>query len=690
MATRYTLEAVFKAIDRFSKPMAKMGTSVGRVLRNMNKGVAETNALVNKGAAGIAKFGVAATAATAIAATGLVAAASTGADFEEAITAVGAVSLMTRDQIADLEKKALELGATTKFSATQVANGMELMGRAGFTNAEILEGIGGVLAAAAAEGGEFAETAGTISNTLKGMGLAASETTRVADVLTLASARTNSSISSLGESMKNLGPVARQLNIPLEQAVAAVAMLQDVGIDASEAGTATATMLTKLASPTDDVAAKMRQLGIAFKDAKGNALSFPAIMAQFDKAAKKSGGNMDVLAFFADLVGLRGQKAALNLKELFASGKLSTLTDELKNAKGSAEKMAGLRMQNLKGDIEQLGGAVDSVKIALFNTQSGPLRGMVQGMTDWIGKNQEFITSGFQEAIKRVGDAMPTILDTLERIGRAAGPILAVAAAVKVWSIVQWLLNAAMTANPITLWIIGLTAVAALIAAFWPELKAGAIAAWEYVANAARAAWDAVVGVVLSAWDKISAFMKGYIEFFIGFWSIILSPVLPIYKALFSLIAEGVSYVIDNWGTIVGFFSDIWTTVAGVFSTAWGGIVAAATAVYEAFKAVWAPISEFFSALWQGVVDTFNAVFGGILTTIGGTIDTIRSIGRQEMGTEPADGEGAQPSIPEGSMSRERMESVERIDLQVHGPATVKRKKPKGGSNLTLSPSGAF
>lgn len=395
MAGKFSIEAIFSGKDGLSRLVSRMAGATHGAFSRMGSGLAKLDERMSRM---VASSGRAALALGAIGvATGgaLAFVGQAGLDFEEAISAVGAVSLKTRGEIADLEAEAIRLGATTKFSATEVAQAMETMGRAGFENAEVLAGIPGILAATAAEGGEIAEIAGHVSNVLKGMGLATTETDRVADVLTLASAKTNSSISSLGESMKNLAPVARQMGVPLEQAVASVALLQDVGLDASEAGTATATMLTQLAKPMDRVAARMTELGIAFKDAHGNTLPFTDILANFDKAAKKAGGSMDVIAFFADLVGLRGQKAALNLKEAFASGTFAGLVTELDSAAGSAEKMATLRMNNLKGDLETLGGAVDSLKIALFNTESGALRGIVRGMGEWIDANTELITMGF-------------------------------------------------------------------------------------------------------------------------------------------------------------------------------------------------------------------------------------------------------------------------------------------------------
>src|SRR5690606_14337249 len=99
----------------------------------------------------------------------------------------------------------------------------------------------------------------------------------------------------------------------------------------------------------------------------------------------------DQVAFFADLVGLRGQKAALNLKDLFAGDKGQKLTEELRNAAGSAEKMAKLRMDNLKGDLTILSSTVEGLQVALFQTESGPLRDLVQGITEWIGANQALI-----------------------------------------------------------------------------------------------------------------------------------------------------------------------------------------------------------------------------------------------------------------------------------------------------------
>lgn len=400
MAGRFSVDAIFKAIDRLTRPVAQMQSRMERFQRRMAGGFRGANRMADQFFGKMKTGGLIVGGAAVAGGAGLALLAKAGMDFEQAITNVAAVSLLTRKEIPELEKKALELGATTKFTATQAAEGMELMARAGFTTQDILSGIGGVLNAAAAEGAELAEISGHVSNVLKGMGMETSEATRVADVLALASARTNSSISSLGESMSNVASTARQFKIPLEDTVAAVALLQDVGLDASVAGSALNTMLTQLANPTDAIVGKMKKFGVTFQDAAGNMLPLQEVMANMAKAAQESGGNMDQVAFFAELVGLRGQKAAANLKDLFLSGKFGELAKELQNAKGSAEKMAATRMDTLGGDLLLLESAVDAVKVALFDTQSGPLRDIVQGMTKWVDANKGLIKTKFVEFVK--------------------------------------------------------------------------------------------------------------------------------------------------------------------------------------------------------------------------------------------------------------------------------------------------
>ncbi len=412
MAGRFTVETVFKGTDQTSSVLGAISSKT----KAFQRALSGPSSFADKGI-GVAKKLAAATAFAGAGAVGLglafKGAIDPGADFDQQMSAVGAVSLMTRDQVSDLEKEARRLGKTTKFSATEVAGGMELMGKAGFNNGQIIQGIGPLLSAAAAEGMAFEETASVVSNVLKGMGMQMSDTGRIADVLTLASARTNSSISSLGESMAIVAPTARQLKVPLEDATAAVAMLQDQGLDASVAGSAVATMLTNLSKPPKEIAAKMKAMGVSFQDAKGDMLPFREVVAQLAKAGSKAGGNMAQIAFFADLVGMRGQKAALNFKDIGPA--LAQLTTDLSGAKGSAEKMAALKMDNFLGDVTLLGNEVKDLGIDFFDLVKGPLRNAAQGTRAWLQDNQELIKTDVKGWVSGIVTGIGDMRQNLEK-----------------------------------------------------------------------------------------------------------------------------------------------------------------------------------------------------------------------------------------------------------------------------------
>jgi len=463
VAGRFSVEAVFKAVDRVTAPVTRMQNRVGKFSRGMEKNFRKLNRLTNSFARGMKKAAAVTALSFAVIGGAMANVVGAGSDFEQAIVNVGAVSLKSRDQIAELEKQALDLGRSTKFTATQAANAMEVLARAGFNSQEILAATPAVLSAAAASGLEIAEVANHVSNVLKGMGLETTEAARVADVLALASARTNSSIGSLGESMKNVASTAKQLGVPLESAVAAVALLQDVGLDASVAGSALNTMLTKMAAPTDSIAKKMKKFGVSFKDAKGDMLPFQDVIEQLNVASKKAGGNFDKVAFLAELVGLRGQKAAANLADLFEAGKLQNLTAELDGALGKAQEMAKLRMNTFQGSMLLLGSAVDAVKVKLFGLESGPLKGAVDKLTEWVSANEDLIASRVGGFLTMIIDNFALIVTWAKRIAIGFAAFAAFSIVLKTMIAVMTLFNLVMAANPITLIVL---AVIALIAGF--------------------------------------------------------------------------------------------------------------------------------------------------------------------------------------------------------------------------------
>ncbi len=620
----------------------------------------------------------------------------------------------------------MELGRTTKFTATEAANAMEVMGRAGFKNSEILGGIGGILNAAAAEGAEMAEVTSHVSNVLKGMGLQASEAGKVADVLALASARTNSSISSLGESMKNLSPVARQFGISLEDSVSMVALLQDVGLDASEAGTATATMLTKLAKPSKEAREQMAKLGVTFKDTHGNMLPAIDVFQQMLTASGKLPGNMDKVAFFAELVGLRGQKAALNLQDLFNDPKKGqALVKELKAASGTAEKMANLSMDNLIGDITLLDSAIDGVKVALYNTESVGLRNVIKGLTEWIGKNQELIVGGFTSFMTGLRDNLPKIVTWLERIGKVVVTLYAFAAAVKAIAVATALWNALMAVNPVVLIIYAIVAAIALLWAFWPEISAFFSKLWKTITDFASSIWDSITGFfsglgsaisdgVKAVVSAVTPFFTALTEYIVGLATILLFPFRLAWAGIMALFRLYIGLLIAIWTPIGEFFAKVWNKVSEVATavwdkivsgaqTAWGFVTDLASSVATRIQEIWTPIGEFFSGLWDGIANAFSSALSWVIDKIewlaskaGWIVDLVRTVGRDEMDGEAGNDFGHDLISPAERTARsiEEHTSTSKSEITVKAEkgtqARVSKPMRGAGTTLNLRPTGAL
>jgi TP901 family phage tail tape measure protein len=674
MAGKYSVKTIFGVVDRFTPALKKMRGRVGdfaktaqRRLKTVDEGFSKVHGGIKKVGKAFLGFGVAAGA-------GLASVIKSGASFEQAITDVGAVSLKTRGEIKELEKQALDLGSTTKFTATEVANGMELMAKAGFTVEETMAGIPGVLHAAAAGGEELAAVSDVVSSTLKGLAMEASETGRVADVLALASSKTKSSILSLGESITNVAPTARELGVDFEELTAGVALLQDVGLDASTAGTALNTALTRLAKPSAKLEKQMAEMGVKFKDAEGNMLPFPEVLANISKAGDEAGGNMDKVAFLADLVGLRGQKAASNLAHLFETGKVEELTAELNNAEGAAKKMADLRMDTFEGDMLKLGASVDRVKTDIFNLETGPLRNVVQGMTEWVDKNRDAITSGIEEHVKWLKDNLPEIVTWLKRIGVALAVFYSLAAAVK----------AARVAIAVFTGVIKI-AQGAVIA--FTAIKKGLAAAYG-IAKAAVLLFNIVAAT--NPFILIAMAIAAVVALVIAFW--------PEISAFFEQWWEDLKYL---WGELKIFFTELWTGIVEWFKGAWDSVV-------NWFKDLWEGVSDWFGGLWEGIKDGFSGVLDGIIARVSrvtGLIKKAIDFARRflgfgggdeaEEGGGAAKGGGASAPVPSPqaatSHHTEERKTHDEMGITIRdesGRAEV-TKKPRRLPQPRLAPSGA-
>ena len=208
------------------------------------------------------------------------AAVKTTADFDAQMSKVQAISGATGDEFSQLRDKAREMGANTKYSATEAGEAFEYMGMAGWKADQMLEGIPAILNLAAASGEELGTTSDIVTDALTAFGLKAEDAGRFADVLAAAATNANTNVSMMGESFKYVAPVAGSLGYSAEDVAIALGLMANSGIKADMAGTSLRNMFQRLAKPTKESYNAMVQLGLSIADSEGNAYSFREIMDQ--------------------------------------------------------------------------------------------------------------------------------------------------------------------------------------------------------------------------------------------------------------------------------------------------------------------------------------------------------------------------------------------------------------------------
>lgn len=312
------------------------------------------------------------------------AAVSTGNSFEAQMSRVQAISGATKDELDKLTEQAIDLGAKTSFSASEVAAGMENLASAGFTTQEIMEAMLGLLDLAASSGAELATASEIAASAIRGFGLDASESGHVADVFAEAAARTNAQVEDMGNAMKYIAPVANTMGISLEETAAAIGIMSDAGIKGEQAGTTLRGALTRLTKPTDKMTKVMENLGISFYDNNGKMKSLAKITEMLEDATKDLTDEEEQYA----LTTLFGTESLSGMMALINRGSddLNDMTKSFEKADGAAENMADTMLDNTKGALESLSGSFESAGIAIQQTLSPKIKDLAKWIQDLVDK----------------------------------------------------------------------------------------------------------------------------------------------------------------------------------------------------------------------------------------------------------------------------------------------------------------
>lgn len=352
----YTKQA--EHLDKMSEKYGKMSQNMRSVGRNMSMYVTTPIA----GAMGYAgKLGV---------------------EFDDGMRKVQAVSGATGKDLDALKAKAREMGATTKFSATDSAEAMNYMAMAGWKTQDMMGGLPGIMDLAAASGEELGTVSDIVTDGLTAFGLEAKDSGHFADVLASASANANTNVQMLGEGFKYAAPVAGALGYSIEDTSMAIGLMSNAGIKSQKAGTALRTMMTNMTQDTAKAKENFQKYGVSLTDSNGKMKSFKTVMDDL----RKNIGNLDEkqqAQAATTLFGKEAQAGALSI--INASQKdYDKLAKSIDNSEGSAKKMGDTMEKGLGGSLRELKSAAEELGLSVFETIQPALSGMVGGLKSTV------------------------------------------------------------------------------------------------------------------------------------------------------------------------------------------------------------------------------------------------------------------------------------------------------------------
>ncbi|MFS3634336.1 phage tail tape measure protein [Proteus mirabilis] len=564
-----------------------------------------------------------------------------GYEFNVGMSKVQALTRLDKnsDEFKMLREQARELGATTAFTANQVAQGQAFYAMAGFKPEQIKNAMPGTLAMSLAGDIDLGTTADIGSNILTGFKLDSDQMGRVSDVLVGAFTRSNTSLTMLGDTMKYVAPVASGLGVDLETVAAATGKLGDAGIQGSMAGTSLRAILGRLAEPPKMATKALEELGIKTRDAKGNLRDFPELLAELDKKTAKM-GNAQRAGFFKHIAGEEAFSALSVLAEQAGKGELQTLVADLKQAKGEAQKVAGTMTDNLSGDMKNLQSAWEDLGIQIFDGIDSPLRQISQSITRviskvgvWMKENPELA-----KTLTMIGLAIAGIITTLGilslSIAAMLGPLAAAKLSLSILGIkggsaltlllkpIKLLgsaflgLGKAMLANPILLVIAAIAAAVYLIYKNWDTIGPYVYKVWDTVKRYTAIAWQALKDTIKSAWEAIKYIFFNWtpLGLIIKHWDSIVSytqTTWTMIKTKISDVWEGIKTTLKNgWNNIVKSVQETWETIKTTISTKWNEIV-------EDTKALPAKFLQFGSDLIDAIIQGIKNKWTDFKNSIG-------------------------------------------------------------------------
>ena len=636
--TEQDLESLIQQAAEANKTLTNLG-DVGKSMESIGNSVAGAGKnITEKVTAPILGVGTAAV--------------TVASDFDAQMSKVSAISGATGDDLDALRGKAREMGAKTKFSASEAGAAMEYMAMAGWKTGDMLDGVEGIMNLAAASGEDLATTSDIVTDALTGFGMTAADSGRFADVLAAASSNANTNVSMLGESFKYVAPVAGALGYSAEDTSVALGLMANSGIKASQSGTALRTLLTNMAKPTDKMAIAMEKLGVSLDDGEGNMLSLMDVMKQlrtgfgelkipqeeFNRELEKldtaySNGEISTKKYnkgVSDLMkqaygaegALKAETAAMLAGKEGMSGLLAIvnssdadfekLTDAIYNSEGSAENMANTMQDNLAGQLTILKSQLEELSISFGEILMPAIRDIVSRVQEFVDKLNSMDDSTRENIIKiaamaaAIGPLLLVVGTLVSKIGSAlqifekfGKGFLTLAGHAKNGTGIFGKLSAAISGLSAPMVAVA-AVVAVLVGAFvhlWntnEEFRDNVLAIWERI----KGAFEEFTRGITERLGTLGINFEGITQTISTVWNGFCELLAPVFEGAFSAVAAVIETVLDVITGLLDVF-------IGIFTGDW--------------EQTWTGVKEIFSGIWDGICGVFESVLG----TLQGIADTV-------------------------------------------------------------------
>ena len=552
----------------------------------------------------------------------------TSMNFEQAMSKVGAISGATGDELAQLSARAKELGSTTKFTNTQVAEAFTYMAMAGWKTEDMLEGIDGILSLSAASGADLARTSDIVTDALTAMGYEAKDAARLADVMAAASSNSNTNVELMGETFKYAAPLIGAMGYTMEDAAVAIGLMANAGIKGSQAGTSLRSTLTRLANPTKDVAAVMDELNISLETVNEDGTRSVKSLRDLMVDLRNSFGDIKIPVdeFQEALQGIEASRQSL--EQQYQEGTITEkeynkglsniadteykLTERAYGAEGAmkaqyASILAGKNALSgflaiVNSSDEDFNALIDAV-----DTSEGSAQNMAETMLDNAAGSLTIFKSQLEAVATDIGDVLaPKLISLTGYISELVTKFSELDEETQNTIITFGLFAASV--GPVLKIVGKLSTAIGTMLQIAPHVIAGisklGSAVVSGIAKLAPAVQSGIAALGAPAALSLGTVLAGLVAFVAGYGLGTL-----IYDAIGPQIDEVLWPIFDKvvavWESIVTFFTE---SIPEAFSTFVGYFSSGVDQITEFFSGIVASIEEFFTGVWETISETFTSI----------------------------------------------------------------------------------